>query len=587
MAATPPSATTPVPRARRLGLEVAIHLVIALVIAVAFARLRDNGPVWDDQMLTVDNPYLRSWSGLRTLVTTDIWTASAKGEPSRFYRPLTMVSYLVDAQLFGASARVFHAVNLALHVVNAWLLLAVLRGRQLARGLALPVAVVLAFALAPVDVEAVVWISGRFDLLGTTLVLAALCANRRGTRAGAVATTALLGLALLCKESFVLGAALVVLDDVLIHRRPIRGELGKYAAFASAVGAFLALRKLVGVISVGAITGTGLTPLAQSYAFLLATYAGALVHPVILDPFRPYAPFGSAATLGVLALTLALVLAALAWLRRGWREGAEDPRPGAVAMGLGWTLLGFLPVTLTGPNLDMVGDRYAYFPLLGVFLAVCPLASLAFEAALSRGAGARPLLAASAVLGIAALGAEASRTRTRILDWRDERTLFQASLRDDPGNAYALYSLGFLEVTEESDLAAGEAHLLASLAVRPTAFRALDAMCYVRLQQRRLESADTYCRQSITSNPNNPRAWVNLASVHLNEHDWKGGIVAATRAIDLKPKTPEPYYVRASCLANLGDGPGARRDLGAALALDPTHRGALDLSRQLDAAGVP
>jgi len=574
---------------RRLA-DAAPFLVIGTVVAIGFARVTANAPVWDDDLLTVHNPYLRSWWGAATLVSTDIWTASGKAEPSSFYRPLPMLSYLVDARLFGASALAFHAVNVALHALNASLLFVFLRSRRLSRGLVLPLATTLLFALAPIAVEAVAWISGRFDLLGTSFVLAALLTNRRAGAHAAACTTLLLALALLCKESFALGAAIVLLDDALVLRRRFRSELGKYLAFAAAVAAYLVARRVVGVMSIAALTGTGVHALAESFAFVLATYLRALVDPGILDPFRPYEPFEWLGTGAVLSL-VGLTAAGLGFMvRRARRSEASDPRVGAIALGMGWLILGFLPVTPTGPNLEMVGDRYAYFPLLGVFIAGCATCSLVFEAALRHAAPERQLAArltiAASLAALALLGTEALRTEARLVDWRDERSLFRASLRDDPGNAYALYSLGFLEA-QEGDFAGAETDLGRSLARKPDAWRALNALCYVRMHEHHLQSAERLCRESLTRNAANPRAWINLASVYVNDHDWDAGREAASRAMILKPAAAEPHYLHAVCLANLGDLAGAREDLALTLAAEPGHLGAQSLLRQFAADGVP
>jgi protein O-mannosyl-transferase len=161
-----------------------VTLLVACVLAaaVAYVPALKNAPVWDDADLTTQNPYVQSISGLARIVTTDIWSASAKEEPSSFYRPLAMISYLVNRLLFGNSATSYHAVNIGLHAVNA-ALLGGLAWRLTKQGhIAIALVPALWFAVAPVNVEAVAWIAGRFDLLGTGLVLAALTSNVDGSR---------------------------------------------------------------------------------------------------------------------------------------------------------------------------------------------------------------------------------------------------------------------------------------------------------------------------------------------------------------------------------------------------------------------
>lgn len=91
-----------------------------------------------------------------------------------YYRPLVAATFYFDQIFWGAEAFPMHAVNLFIHLLNASVLLIVIR-TFFARDAAIPdwltIVLVLLFALHPVNTEAVCWISGRYDLLATTFVL--------------------------------------------------------------------------------------------------------------------------------------------------------------------------------------------------------------------------------------------------------------------------------------------------------------------------------------------------------------------------------------------------------------------------------
>jgi hypothetical protein len=160
---------------------------------------------------------------------------------THFYRPLIWLLFWLQTRAFGLDPRGFHAVSLALHLLNAALLGALLYRLQIANCIlqiekaqfAIPLLAMAIVALHPAPFEAVVWIAAQSELLAAALLLAALhlwlCQRRtndqrRTTKeeAGAnpwsfvldrwsVLATLALGLALLAKESAVIGLTLLML----------------------------------------------------------------------------------------------------------------------------------------------------------------------------------------------------------------------------------------------------------------------------------------------------------------------------------------------------------------------------------------
>ena len=85
-----------------------------------------NGFVWDDVHLVAKNPYLTSARGIGCLFSHDLWTASALGTKSEFYRPLAMATFALDRALSGGHAAGHHVGNALVHGANAALLFAAL-----------------------------------------------------------------------------------------------------------------------------------------------------------------------------------------------------------------------------------------------------------------------------------------------------------------------------------------------------------------------------------------------------------------------------------------------------------------------------
>ena len=143
--------------ARILGWLVAL---IAAVI-VAYSPALEGGFLWDDDA-HVTGPELRSLAGLWR-----IWTDP--GATQQYY-PLLHSAFWLEHRLWGNAVLGYHLVNVVLHATCAWLLLRVLRRLQVAGGL-LAAAI---FALHPVHVESVAWISEQKNTLSLLFYLSAL-----------------------------------------------------------------------------------------------------------------------------------------------------------------------------------------------------------------------------------------------------------------------------------------------------------------------------------------------------------------------------------------------------------------------------
>ncbi|MFW5740760.1 MAG: hypothetical protein ACOC1F_10395, partial [Myxococcota bacterium] len=270
---------------RRSVLLAAVLLVIGIV--AVYARSLANGPVWDDVYLVTSNPFLESAEGLRVLVTNDLWTASGKQEPSSFYRPLTMLSFWLNAQLTGLSPASVRAGNILIHAVIAVLLMLLLRRLIEPPRTAWAFGFAAFWGLMAVNSEPVFWISGRFDPITAAAALACMLANRVSGWKGPALVLLFAAAGLLSKEAFMGWLPLILVDDLLLLRRPVRQIAPKYLGMAAIVGLNLLLRSWVGIPSLSVVSETGVVRLIESYLFTVSTLLSRAFIPVGLDPFHP------------------------------------------------------------------------------------------------------------------------------------------------------------------------------------------------------------------------------------------------------------------------------------------------------------
>ena len=561
----------------RNRLAILLGTALALVVFITYVGVIRNDLVWDDAWLTTKNPYVQTLRGAPTLFAKDTWSVTAAGEASDLYRPMMMVSFLANRVLLGNTPASYHIGNLVLHLGASLLLFRLLYvllgdGRPW-----LPWIVALFFAVAPLGSEPVAWISARDNSLGAIFALTALLANRHATWRMQVTTLAMMALALLTKESFVALPILLVAEDTLVLGRPLKTEWRKALALLAILALFFVVRLAVRVPSASLVAGK-VTALLASFLYLAATYAVLAVVPRDLEACRPYAPLAAP-----LSIAVVLAIAAVsAILFVACRRDPAARRPRMAAFGWMWFLAALAPSSLTGPYLGLVGDRYAYFPLMG--LCVVLAAGLdALRVRTSHWPASVPV-GVSCVL-LAAIAACVRTSRERVGEWRDEDTLFHATLAREPDNFYALYRLG-ARAAQDGNWEQARGMLDRSLAIEPRSYRTHDALCFLDLNVGRLREAQAECKDSLFLHAVNPRAWVNLASTYLRARAWPACIDAATRAVDIKPQYAEAHYLRAVCLANAGHIPEAIDENRVALGIDPTHSGALSLASQMRAREV-
>ncbi|HWR98068.1 MAG TPA: tetratricopeptide repeat protein [Candidatus Methanoperedens sp.] len=415
-------------------------LAILALVAVGFAPALRNGFVnLDDTLYVTDNPLVRA--GLTVRGVAWAFTAFHGGN----WHPLTWISHMADADLFGTNAAGHHAVSILLHAAATLALFAALRlltGSVWRSALAVSL-----FALHPLRVESVAWASQRKDALSVFFFCLALFFYARHVRrpgglgyAGALASFAA---GLMAKPVLVTVPALLLLVDFWPLGRigPAAGR-GRRAAAAQALREkvpFFLLAAVSSVLTVlaqrsaGAVMGLADNPVTARAANALvsvARYLRLTVWPDRLAPYYPLRddpwPLWQVAAALVLVLLVSGICAARVrrqpWLAAGWC----------------WFLVALLPVIgLVQVGFQALADRYTYLPHIGLAVA----AAWAVGAAAPRRTGPRLAVAATAALVLVAL---AVRTQVQVSAWRDSRTLIERALAATGENAFVYTKLGEL-----------------------------------------------------------------------------------------------------------------------------------------------
>lgn len=430
---------------RRTAVLAGVALALAALTFAAYgAALGFEFVAFDDPDYVTENP--RVLSGLSR---ANVAWAFTTGHASNWH-PLTWLSHMLDAELFGTGAAGPHATNVLLHAANALLvffgLLRVVDREAIARS----AAVAALFALHPLHVESVAWVSERKDVLSTFFFLLAIGAYagfaRRGGGARFAVTAILFGLGLLAKPMVVtLPFVFLLLDYWPLERLPrtparrlVIEKLPFFAMSLASAAATFAVQA-----ATGAVKNVEVFPLGARVGNAIVSYAAYLadaVAPAGLGAFYPHPALPGGAGIGAGEVALAaLVLAALTAI--ALVAAARFGRRYALA---GWLFyLGTLvPVIgLVQVGLQARADRYTYVPLLGVFVAA------AWGAAdLARRAGPRARVAGAVAVAGASV-AMAVATRAQAATWRDSVALFERALAVTENNYPTRYNLAHVHAS--------------------------------------------------------------------------------------------------------------------------------------------
>jgi tetratricopeptide (TPR) repeat protein len=532
----------------------------ALVAALCYLPALRNGFTLDDGPMVERNPVAHSIPAALAAFDQPYWPPE---HGAGLYRPLVVLSFAVDWQLSGGSAKWFHAVNIAWHAAATALLVPVVAAYA---GPAAALAGGIVFAVHPVHVEAVANVVGRAELMAAAflfgaLLLARAVRRRRGLGASTAALeVALLGattLALLSKEHAVVAIALLALDD--LGTRATVGPRLPWRAYAGVL-----LLTVVWLVGRRAVEG-GLSFEAVAPTFFLLGPGGRvstmlpvvfvllrlLVWPFDLSPDYQPQVVPRLEHLTVLGVAGAVVLAAGVALSLAlWR------RRRAASVGLLFIGIAWLPTAnLLFPSGVVIAERTLYLVSAGVAL----LAALG-AAAVARRWGARRaivvLVVVAAVLGV--------RSATGTSLWRSNRDLVLGELESHPESyrvhqaaARILVRLGLWQKAVAEYGVAVELYPLEYLNLLEAAEAATDAGNR-RLAVRWLRPALEGLRAQERRDPRNAPTQRMLARVLLRLDSAAAALGHARRAAEGAPRDREAARVLAASYLALGQPDSAR-----------------------------
>lgn len=552
-----------------------------VVTAVTFSPTRNYGFVnWDDDVYVTDNPLVQAPS---VAAIPRIFTQFISGN----YHPLTIASYVLDGALFGSGAGPFHLVNLGLHLLNTVLVLRLLTA--LGTPFAGAAIGALFWAVYPLRVEAVAWISGRKDLLATLFTLGSILVylgfRKSGRRWAALGSMLLFLLALLAKATAVAVPGLLLAIDWLQGRRITFAVVREKIPYLGLVAVFSMLAVLARHSYQGVLDEQGF---GWQYLVFQGTFRGAfyfllrsllpLTNPAWLYPDTSFPPLFSGQFAMAIGLLAAVVAGALFSLRRTRK----------VAFALLFFFVALLPV-LPVAVLGYSADRFTYMPAIGIAYLVGELIGRWQASAAAQRLSSR-LLSGVALLALALLLAR--ETMARSAAWTNSEALWTTAIREylargQEGSNLA-HAFTYRARSRHAAGRSGEAleDYAEAVSLNPQSADLRNERGIALASSGAYSEALAEFTAALEREPGRAAAAFNRGLTYLTLGKADEAKADFSRALAAEPSNTPVLIGRARALALQGEWAAALRDAEWALAREPGNRDAMALRDEMLAAGA-
>ena len=511
----------------------AVSLLLAIVTIALFweTRYYDFAPV-DDHLYITDNPDVLEGLTLRGLEQAFFHFNISN------WSPLTLVSLMVDSSVFGTGPRGYHTTALVLHALNSVLLFLVLSRLTGTHWRSALVAAI--FAVHPLHVESVVWISSRKDVLSALFWILTIGGYvrflERRTRYRYIALMGMFILGLMAK-SMVLTLPFVLLlldywplkrfgEDYRIQPSRVRELIVEKIPLFVLVGLSVVLTYMASS-SGHAVRDLSQIPLSirmQNVPVAYVLYIAKSVWPTDLIPVGYPIPKGASP----------LVLSGAIIVLLGITAASIRLRRAAPYLIVGWlwflgTLVPVIGIVSIGSTLRT--DRYMYIPLIGLSIGVV----WAVSQGLNRVSIPRKVIA---IAGSVVLVCYALLSWFQIAHWQDARALYTQILKADPDNARGHDGMGDL-YAEEGNLDEAIGHYIASIRTVPTNAGAHIGLGNAFFRSRNYAKARGAFRFAIRLEPGNASAYLGLGQTERALGNNAGAEENFLKALEIRPDLRE------------------------------------------------
>lgn len=506
------------------GIGIATFIIYSNALSFGFLK------AWDDQLYITQNHFIKAlhWENIKSFFT-EYFVGN--------YQPLSVLSYAIEYHFAGDEAFLFHFNNIILHIINTVLVFVFTRKISPKSNIA-PLFTAAFFAVHPMHVESVVWISERKDVLYTFFFLLSLIFYvdyflKRKNKFLLFSGVFFVFSCLSKSAAVVLPLILLLLDYYLNRKTDIKLYLEKVPFFAvSLVFGIVALRSQDGAIP------DQMAPLPNRILIAsesLISYLSKAIFPVNLSALYPYPQHWQQFLpwhYYIFVLTV-VAMSFFVWHSRKWGKD--------IIFGFLFFIITIaLVLQFVTVGLASMADRYTYVPYIGLFFMIGKLLELLFETATKNNHyGLSAIL--TLLFFIASITAQ-----KRVNVWQNDELLFSNVISQYPECAMAYNCRGV--------------YYLANTAYKHGSHNTPY-----------FEKAYQDFNTAITLNPNLRDVYLNRGASAYFLNNFTHAINDLNTAEQLRPNNKLIYNIRGLAKMDLNDFSGALRDFDNAIKLDSSE----------------
>jgi Flp pilus assembly protein TadD len=524
-----------------------ICAALALLTVIAFWPITGAEFIsFDDPDYVTDNPMVQ-----RGLTVEGLAWAFTTGHSGNWH-PLTWLSHMLDWQIYGPKAAGHHTTNLLFHLANSIILFIALQ--RMTRATWRSAVVAALFAVHPLHLESVAWVSERKDVLSTFFGLISLLSYIRHVQSGVAEATrrdywfALVsfGCALLGKPMLVtLPFVFLLLDFWPLQRITLQqSDRRKAAGLVIEKAPFFAVSFISCAITFAVQRAGGAVRSVEEFSFwhrlgnTLISYATYLRKMVWPDDLAIFYPHSATLSAGPILVSFLIIL--------GISVIAVLPLRSRPYMLIGWcwflgTLVPVIGLVQVGEQ--ALADRYSYIPLVGIFIAMTWWIGDLL---------ARQNRLIKAIPAIVALAACALLTWRQSHVWQNNQTLFTHALAVTEKNYIAHNHLATDFIRKNQILEARE-HLVRAVEYRPTFADALVNLGTIIAEEGNLAEAESLFSKAVTFAPQFEEAHYNLANLLKAEGQFTRAIQHYEEVLRSNPENGDAHSALGFIYANSGN----------------------------------
>jgi len=544
-----------------------ICLGTALLVLAAFNRTFDYGFIgFDDDFYVTEN-----WHVLHGLSWGNVFWAMGAGtgrymSDTDYWMPLSLISHMADVRFLGLNPSLRHIENVFIHALSAVLLFLVLR--SLTGRLWRSAFVVAIWAIHPLRVESVAWISERKEVLGGLFFMLCLASYLRYTRRISFFNASILFicflLGLMSKPTVVtLPLVLLLLDYWPLNRLAGQSNARRMTVLIREKIPLFALSLFSCIMTVftqkQTLDPSGQIPLSLRVGNALITtciYLKKTFYPSDLAIFYPYPLEGRPLGQVLAALSLLIIITTGAILQRR--------RYPYLLVGWLWYLVMLLPASgILKAGGQAYADRFTYLPQIGLSIALVWL----FCERVATSRLQKYWLAAGATGTILLL---LITTSNQTGFWRDSTTLFTHTLECTKDNALIHNNLGSV-LWHQGKVREAIHEIEISLQINPTSAETQNNYGTILWEEGRQKDAIEHFRKALECSPSYAAAYNNLGTALLQIGQIDESIPILQTAILIRPGLADAHFNLGLCLLHKGLPKDAAHQFQEAIAIDPNH----------------